>query len=34
MILVEDVDSPEFLAELLRRIFPGLPEPKRKDCRP
>ena len=34
MILVEDVDSPEFLAELLRGIFPELPEPKRKGRRP
>ena len=30
MILVDDVDSPDFLAELLRKIFDDLPEPKKK----
>ena len=30
MILVDEVDDPDFLAELLRRIFDDLPEGKKK----
>ena len=33
MILVDDVDNPDFLAELLRKIFDDLPEPKKKSTR-
>ena len=33
MILVDDVDNPDFLAELLRKIFNDLPEPKKKSAR-
>lgn len=30
MILVEDVDDREFLKELFEKMYPELPEPKKK----
>lgn len=33
MILVESVDNPDFLCSLVQKMYPELPEPKKKNAK-